>query len=193
MIGIDIQTSAIKLVQLKRARQTYRVLNMVEMSLTGMHPDEDKPAFWTAVTSALTNTVNAYGLRGMAVATAIPASLVRMLTVKLPPTLPDDAIQTYVLAEIDKELPGMQDALSIDYHVIKQTAGEKREVLCAIAREEHLSQYVNSINDAGLKVKIVDIDDHAEKRAATLDIALRKRLQHYSIACGLAMLDVPGW
>ncbi|MEW5702492.1 MAG: type IV pilus assembly protein PilM [Candidatus Zixiibacteriota bacterium] len=67
-----------------------------------------------------------------------------------------------ILLEADQRSPFDVDDVSMDYHILRTDPDRgKMEVLLVAARREFLSEYLHLVEDAGLKVSLVDTDAFA--------------------------------
>ncbi|VVC76661.1 hypothetical protein AQUSIP_19850 [Aquicella siphonis] len=169
LIGIDIQSSAIRIAQLKKIAGGYLVEQAGAADLPEGVMTDDRVRDWSCITEVLSKLVHTYGLRGLAAAVSLPVSLVRMQYVALPCGMPQAAIESEIHAQVQKDFPGMRDALCVDFKIGPESSAGDPDVFFVAARREYVTQYMNAVNAAGLNLKIVDIDIHALERV--LDMA----------------------
>jgi Tfp pilus assembly PilM family ATPase len=119
---------------------------------------------WGIVHSVLDDVVREAGWAGMAAAIQLPANLVRMQKMQIPYGMKNDAILDEIKLQVERDFRGMGGALSIDFHVDSCKEAGFSQVYFAVTRQEYVTQYVDCIHAAGLKVKMVDVDLYALKR-----------------------------
>lgn len=168
LIGIDIQPSALRLVQLRRTHQTYDVERVDSIDLPSAVFMEGKIHQWDVIVSALTDWVQRSKVAGMAAVIVLPANRVRMKSITLPAGLLKTAIEAEIYAILQRDFPGLNDALYMDY-VFKEAGNpDEEEIIFVAARQETVMEYVQCVNRSGLQTKIVDVDVYAIQRALGL-------------------------
>lgn len=164
---MDIQPHGLQIVQLQHQRRGYRIKHMISVGLPLSVFAEGKIKQWDVLSGELAEIVSAHGLNGMQVAIHVPAHLVRMQQVQMPLGMSDEEIEADIQRLLKRELPGMADALCIDFHVLSQQKGYINVHFTA-ARQEYISQYIECVQAAGLSVAVIDIDIYALARVVSL-------------------------
>ena len=165
LLGLDIQPDAIRLVQLKKIKQRLRIERVIMQDLPGDVFAEGKVRRWDALQAILSEVVSCHRLRDLPVAASLPANLVRMQKMQIPVGMKASAIENEIRAVIQHAQPGFSEALCIDFTVMPQNNSGYSTVLFAATRKEYLCQYAELIDQSGLKLKIIDVECHALKRA----------------------------
>ena len=163
---------------------------------------EEKITDWQKLNFCLAELVSEHRLNGMAAAISVPSTLVRMQTIHLPAGLSDADVEAEIYLHLQRDLPGMKDELHLDFTVLPQQAGFNDIFFVAI-RNEYNSQYIDCVQTAGLKVKIVDVDVLALERSLkcvlpftstdTNFILHSLNQDKFLLASGLAMRNAPPW
>lgn len=165
LVGLDVQPGGLRLVQVRKKRHAL----VLEQAAFSAWPQaifsEGKIKRWDVLESVLSPLVQALALTGLTAATHLPADKVRMQRMTLPNGLPQADIEKEIYAQVQRDLPGMTDALCLDFVLTPDKTSAYANVFFALAREEYVSQYVKCINACGLKLKILDIDIYAVTRA----------------------------
>jgi len=164
-IGLDIQPHGLRLVQLRKNRRGTQIERVIAADLPAAIFNDGKIEDWDALRETLTAVIRNAGLRNVAAAITLPASLVRMQHVRFPSGLTDKAVAAEVDAQVRRDLPGMAEVLRVDFSILPLAGSCDMNVFIAAARQAYLSRYVDCINAAGLRVKIVDVDIYALLRA----------------------------
>lgn len=177
LVGVDVQPDGVRIAQLKKSRQAYQAQHMAMSKLPQSVFYEGRITRWDILSVVLTELVQALRLEGLGAVISLPVNLVRMQELQVPSGLSETEITAEIHAEARRDLPGMTDALCIDYIELAQTNPAYTRVFFAAAREDYLAQYVQCINASGLKVKIADVDVYALKRV--IDFVLNQApIQH---------------
>ena len=169
-MGLDIQPDAIRLVKLKKIRHRYHVECIIVIDIPRDIFADGKIRQWSLLRDLLLEVIAANHLHGLPAAINLPSSLVRMQNIQLPYGLSDAEIMMEVDGYVRRDLPGMQEALCIDFSIKSHHDTGVMEVFFAATKEEYLLQYVDCVNATGLDVKVVDVDIHALHRAVSFDL-----------------------
>ncbi|OSZ62852.1 pilus assembly protein PilM [Hydrogenophaga sp. IBVHS2] len=169
MLGIDISTSSVKLVELSRNRSGELVLERCAMEPLerGWIVDGNIEKF-DEVADALRRLVRKSGSKTKQVALALPASAVITKKIILPGGLTDKELEAQVESEANQYIPFSLDEVSLDFCVIGPSATSvgDMEVLIAASRKEKVSDRQGLAEAAGLKPVVMDVESYASRLAA---------------------------
>jgi len=191
MIGIDISASSVKVLELSRTGDHYRVERyavepmpqnaMVEHSITEVEQ----------VAQAMSRAIKRSGSRLKHVALAVPGSHVISKVVVMPAGLSDREMQTQIEMEADRHIPYPLDEVNMDFFVLGPVGeGESAEtvnVLLAACRKEIVDDYVAVAEGAGLTPLVVDIETYAMENAYEL---ISRNMAGGGMEKTVAILDV---
>ncbi|MEI6316182.1 MAG: type IV pilus assembly protein PilM [bacterium] len=179
VVGIDIGTSSIKLVEIRKADgkaylETYSTLALGSYASTdvGAVTNLSDEILTKALTEAVTNgsvvTKNA--------ALSIPSSASLVFIVELPGNVAEKDLDAIVPVEARKYIPIPITEVALNYWVLPnhdasldtgvETKQDKTEVLVAAIRNEALSKYQSLAKAAGLEADVFEIEIFSEIRAA---------------------------
>lgn len=168
MFGLDISTSAIKLVELGRDSSGAYVLERfaTEPLEKGWIADGQFEKF-DEVAAALQRVVAKSGTRTRQVVMAMPQSSVITKKITLPAGLREEEMEQQVEAEANQYIPFSLDEVSLDFCVIGPSAASDGDVdvMIAAARKEKIEDRVGLAEKAGLKPVILDINSYASRLA----------------------------
>lgn len=169
MLGIDISTSSVKLVELSRNRSGELVLERCAMEPLerGWIVDGNIEKF-DEVADALRRLVRKSGSKTKQVALALPASAVITKKIILPGGLTDKELEAQVESEANQYIPFSLDEVSLDFCVIGPSATSvgDMEALIAASRKEKVSDRQGLAEAAGLKPVVMDVESYASRLAA---------------------------
>ncbi len=170
LLGLDISSSSVKLVELNRNAEGQIVLERCAMELLerGWVTDGNIENF-DQVADALRRLVRKSGSRTRNAALALPASAVITKKVILPAGLSEQELEVQVEAEANQYIPFSLDEVSLDFCVIgpsSASAGDI-EVLIAASRKEKVQDRQGLAEAAGLKPVVLDIESYASRAAAS--------------------------
>ncbi len=169
MLGIDVSSSSVKLVELDRNRSGDLVLVRcaIEPLERGWITDGNIEKF-DEVAEAVRRVVRKSGSRTKNVALALPASAVITKKIVLPGGLSDKELEVQVESEANQYIPFSLDEVSLDFCVVgpsNSSVGDV-EVLIAASRKEKVSDRQGLAEAAGLKAVIMDVESYASRTAA---------------------------
>ncbi|MES2425290.1 MAG: pilus assembly protein PilM [Pseudomonadota bacterium] len=169
LLGLDISSSSVKLVELGRNASGTLVLERcaIEPLERGWITDGNIEKF-DEVAEAVKRVVRKSGTRTRNVAMALPASAVITKKIILPGGLNEQELEVQVESEANQYIPFSLDDVSLDFCVIGPTPGTSGdiEVLIAASRKEKVQDLQGLAEAAGLKPTIVDVQPYASRLAA---------------------------
>jgi type IV pilus assembly protein PilM len=161
IIGLDIGSSSIKAVELKRSR------NGIEVAHLGVEPlgsdvvvDSmimDSPS----VSSAITKLFNDNGIKVCAVATSVSGHSVIVKPISIP-TRSEGELESEIKTEAAQHIPFDIDVVNIDYQVLSEDlSGPQMDIILVAVKKDKILNYTNVLNMAGKTPAVVDIDAFA--------------------------------
>ena len=168
LLGLDISSSSVKLVELSRDKAGNLVLDRcaIEPLERGWITDGNVENF-DEVAEAVRRLVKKSGTRTKNVAMALPASAVITKKIILPGGLSEQELEIQVEAEANQYIPFSLDEVSLDFCVVgpSATSDGDVEVLIAASRKEKVNDRQGLAEAAGLKPVVVDVESYAYRRA----------------------------
>lgn len=189
LLGLDISSTSVKLLELSRSGDKYRVESyaveplppnaVVEKNISDV--DGVGEAIKRVLARAKTNTKYA--------AVAVAGSAVITKTIEMDGALSDTEMESQINVEADQYIPYPLDEVAIDFEVIGPSPRNPSqvEVLLAACRRENVEMRESALAVAGLTAKVVDIEAHAMKRAFEL---IQRRLQGKPQDLVVAIIDI---
>ncbi len=170
LLGIDISTAAVKLLELSRTGTQYRVESYGVVPLPQDAVVEKTISKVEAIGNAIKTVAAHSGSKLKHAAVAVPASSVISKVITMPANLSDDDMEAQIELEADQYVPYALDEVSLDFEV--QGHNEKNpdmvDVLLVACRRENVEDRVAAVELAGLKVEIVDIESYALENSFAL-------------------------
>jgi len=174
-VGIDIGSSSIKIVEIKRKKgkvmlQTYGMISLgsyAEVDLgkvTNLPPEKIVEAVKEVLKQSAVSTTNA--------AFSLPVQSSLIFAVEIPPNVKESEIPSIVPNEARKYIPVPITEVSLDWFLIPQKessfeqssnpdvpiAPQKKEVLVVAIQNDALSKYKSIVNDVKLNVGFFEIE-----------------------------------
>jgi len=168
MIGLDISSSSVKLVELSQTNTGEYVLERFasEPFEKGWIADGQIEKF-DEVAEAVRKVVTKSGTRTKQVAMAMPQSAVITKKIMLPAGLREEEMELQVEAEANQYIPFSLDEVSLDFCVVgpSPTSAGDVEVMIAASRKDRVQDRQGLAESAGLKPAILDIESYASRLA----------------------------
>ena len=169
LLGLDISSSSVKLVELNRDKDGSLVLERcaIEPLEKGWITDGNVEKF-DEVAEAMRRVVKKSGTRTKNVAMALPASAVITKKIILPGGMSEAELEVQVETEANQYIPFSLDEVSLDFCVVgpSTTSSGDVEVLIAASRKEKVQDRQGLAEAAGLKPVILDVESYASRLAA---------------------------
>jgi len=170
VLGLDISSTTVKLLELSRSGERYRVESYGVASLPVDAVIEKNVNDIAGVAKAIVQVVNQSKTKVKFVSAAVAGSSVITKLVDMPEGLNDDAMEAQLAVEADQYIPYPLEEVAIDFEVQGPSLDTENydSVLIAACRRETIEARVEAIEEAGLEAKIVDVEAYAMERAFTL-------------------------
>ncbi|MGR8933936.1 MAG: pilus assembly protein PilM [Gammaproteobacteria bacterium] len=170
LLGIDISTSAVKLLELSKTGPRYRVESYAVAPVPRDVIVDKNIKNADLIADAIKIAVRQSGTRLKHACVAVAGSSVMTRTIAMPMSMSADDMEEQILIEADQYIPYALDEVRLDFEVQGQneTNPEMVNVLLAASRKEIVDDRVEVLAKAGLKAKIVDVEAFAMENAFTL-------------------------
>lgn len=188
LIGIDISSTAVKIVELSYQDARYRLESFYSESLPSNAVVEQSIVLDEAVGGAVNRAVQQSGSRSKLAAVAVSGSNVITKVVQMTADLSDDEMDFQVRTEADQYIPYPIDEVALDWQIVNTSKNSPHhvDVLLAACRSENVERRVDALDYAGLEAVAVDIEAFCVERAYRL---LGQQLNQ-SPAATVAIIDI---
>ena len=179
LIGLDISTSGIKIVELAEGgKDGLRLERCASEPLPRGAVVDGNIDNIEQVVDAVKNVLRKSGTRAKHVALGMPSASVITKKIILPGDLSEDEMELQVENEANQYIPFALDEVSLDFDVIgpAQNSMGDVEVLLAASRKEKVEDRVAVAEAAGLKPTVMDIESYAAR--AVIDRIMRRLPQN---------------
>ncbi len=170
MLGVDISSSAIKLLELSQRGDKYRVESYTVESLPPNSVAEKNITDVEAVGEAIKKALKRAGTRQKDVALAVAGSAVITKVVQMAADLTEEELESQIMLEADQYIPYSLDEVNLDFEVQgpNEASPDLMNVLLAASRSENVDVRVAAAELGGLNAKIVDVEAYAIENAFSL-------------------------
>lgn len=171
LIGVDISSSAVKMVELSSTgKGTYRLEGYSISPLPKDAVVDGNVMNLDMVVDTIKLAWKLLSSREKRTALALPSSAVISKKVMMQSGLREDDMEAQVEGEANQYIPFSLDEVNLDFQVLgpAPTNPDEVEVIIAAARKEKIEDRVAAAEGAGLKVTVMDVETYATEAAYSL-------------------------
>ena len=170
LIGVDISSTAVKLLQLSQTGGRYRVEHYAVEPLPLNAVVEKNIVEVDAVGEAIKRALARSGSKAKGAVAAVSGSAVITKTVPMPAELGDDEMEDQIQVDAAQYIPYPIEEVSLDFEVLGpvKDSPDMVQVLLAASRTENVDVRVAALEVAGLQAKVIDIEAFAMENAFRL-------------------------
>ncbi|MBB1060196.1 type IV pilus assembly protein PilM [Marilutibacter spongiae] len=170
LVGVDISSTAVKLLQLSRSGNRYRVDHYAVEPLPPNAVVEKNLVEVEAVGEAIKRAVARSGTRARHAAAAVAGSSVITKVIPMQADLDDDDMESAIELEAVNYVPYPIEEVNLDFEVLGPTPGtsETVQVLLAASRAENVEVRASALELGGLIPRVMDVEAFAVENAFAL-------------------------
>jgi len=170
LVGLDISSTAVKLLELGRSGGRYRVESYTVEPLPTNSVVEKSIADVEAVGEAIRRAVKRSGTKAKQAAVAVAGSAVITKVISMPASLGDDEMESQIQLEADQYIPYPLEEVNLDFEVLGESAknADRVDVLLAASRTENVDSRTSAVELGGLTAQVVDVEAFAMENAFTM-------------------------
>jgi type IV pilus assembly protein PilM len=183
LVAVDFHNNEISILQLTKKTHSHFLNKLKNVALPLGSIQAGKIHNPNLIQTELAKIVAELDLLGVAAAIALPTKIVITKKIKLPAGLNEEECEAEIISNLNQFFPGLTEQLSFDFTLVKTTPNVD-EILLTAVRKPDMQLYVDIVEQAGLEVKVVDVDAYALARAVShAQPALAK------VACCIIRID----
>src|SRR6266702_1714407 len=166
IIGIDIGSSSVKLVQLKDNKGSFQLLNAGIFPLPPEAIVDSTLMDSSAIAAAIKKLVGSLGIKIKDVACSISGNSVIIRKIVLA-AMPQEELEDQILWEAEQYIPFDINDVNMDFQILSPDNFDpsKMNVLLVASKKDIINDYVAVFNEAGLHLSVVDVDSFAVQNA----------------------------
>lgn len=170
VLGLDITSSSVKLIELSKSGNRYRVESYMVRPLPPNAVVEKNISDDQAVAETIRKVVAQARPRTLDAACAVAGSSVITKIIEMPAELNDQAMENQITLEADQYIPYPLEEVALDFQILgpSESSAGQVDVLLAACRQENVESRQRAIEEAGLRAKIIDVEVFALERAFKL-------------------------
>jgi type IV pilus assembly protein PilM len=161
IVGLDIGSSCIKAVELKKSRGEIEVAHIGVEPLASDIVVDSMIVDSGSVSSAISKIFNENSIKSKAVATSVSGHsvIVKKITI---PSMDDSDLAGSITSEAAQHIPFDIADVNVDYQILSDdTSGPQMDVLLVAVKKDKILNYTNVLSLAGKSPAVVDIDAFA--------------------------------
>lgn len=170
LVGIDIGSSSVKLVQLWPTKDGYQLLNAAIVPLPSEAIVDNSLMDTSAVADAVKNLVSSLGIKTKDAACSISgnAVIIRKITLQ---TMSSEELEDQIGWEAEQYIPFDIKDVHIDFQILGQDPIDpsKMQVLLVASKKDIINDYSAVFADAGMSLCVMDVDSFAVQNAFELN------------------------
>ena len=169
-IGLDISSSAVKLIQFSRGESGIRVEHFAIEPLSVGAVKDKAVVDSDVVATAIERAVRRSGAKAKNCAVSVSGSAVMTKTISLPADMSDVELESQIEIEADQYIPYSLDEVNRDFEVLgpSKRSADLVDVLLAACKSENIDLLTAAVEQAGLKTRVVDVEAYAIANAFVL-------------------------
>ena len=170
LVGLDISSTAVKLLQLTESNGRYRVEHYAVEPLPPNAVVEKNIVEVEAVAEAIRRAVARSGTKARHAAAAVSGSSVITKIIPMQGDLDQDGLEDQVQMEASNYIPYPIEEVSLDFEVLGPMPGnpEMVQVLLAASRTENVDVRQSALELGGITARVIDVEAFAMENAFKL-------------------------
>ena len=170
LLGLDISSTAVKLLELSQSGGRYRVESYAVEPLPQNAVSERNITDIDAVGNSVKKAVQRSGSKAKQAAVAVAGSAVITKVITMASSLSEDDMEVQIQLEADQYIPFPLEEVYLDFQILgpSEKNSDSVDVLLAASRSENVDGRVAALEVADLQPKVVDIEAYCMESAFSL-------------------------
>ena len=170
ILGLDISSTSVKLLELVKDGNNYRVQSLAVEPLPDNAVVEKNFQDVEAIGETIQKAVKRSGTKAKLAAVAVAGSAVITKIINMPANQSEKELEQQIQLEADQYIPYPLEEINLDFEVIGPTENnpESVDVLLAASRSENIETRSDALEIGGLKAKVVDVEAYTVENVAPL-------------------------
>ncbi len=166
IIGIDIGSSSVKLVQLKEQRGTYVLKNVGMLPLPAEAIVDNALMDTSSIVETIRSLAKSLGVKVKDGACSISGNAVIIRKISLP-EMSSEELEDQIQWEAEQYIPFDINDVFLDFQILgpDHMDTSKMQVLLVASKKDIINDYVAVFREAGLRLVVVDVDSFAVQNA----------------------------
>lgn len=189
LLGLDISSSAIKLLELSEHNNHFRVENYAVEPIPANSVVEKTIVDIETVGETIRRAVRRSGTKTTEAAVAVAGSAVITKEIAMPAALNDEELASQIEIEADQYIPYPLEEVALDFEILgtNKNNPDMVDILLAACRSENIDTRVAALELGGLTAKKVDVEAYALENATIL---ISSQLPEHGFGKTIAIADI---
>jgi len=166
VVGIDIGSSSVKVVQLKDNKGSLQLLNVGIFPLSPEAIVDNTLMDSASIAAVIKNLVASLGIKIKDVVCSISGNSVIIRKIVLP-AMPQEELEDQISWEAEQYIPFDINDVNMDFQILSPDSNDpsKMNVLLVASKKDIINDYVSVFSEAGMQLSVVDVDSFAVQNA----------------------------
>jgi len=166
IVGIDIGSSAVKLVQLRALKGGYQLQNVGILPLPAEAIVDNTLMDSSSIVETVKNLLSSLQVKAKEAACSISGNAVIIRKISLP-VMPAEELEDQIHWEAEQYIPFDINDVNVDFQILSPDEQDlsKMNVLLVASKKDVINDYLAVFAEAGLKLVVVDVDSFAVQNA----------------------------
>ncbi|MDD3294622.1 MAG: type IV pilus assembly protein PilM [Geobacteraceae bacterium] len=162
IVGIDIGSSSVKLVQLAEQKGTYHLVNVGILPLPSDAIVDNSLMDTTSIVETIKDLTKSLGTKAKEAVCSISGNSVIIRKISLP-AMTQEELEDQIAWEAEQYIPFDINDVNLDFEILESdlSSSGKMTILLVASKKEIINEYVAVFNEAGLKLVVIDVDSFA--------------------------------
>ncbi len=191
VVGLDIGSSCVKMIQLKQSKRGYSLQNLGVAPIPPEAIVDGAIMNSPAIVDAIQELMAAQGVkRGREVATSISGHSVIIKKINMPPMSRED-LEDSMQWEAEQYIPFDMSEVNLDVDILgTDEETEQMDVLLVAAKKDMINDYTSVITESGLTPVVMDVDAFALQNAFELSYGLSQDETVVLVNIGASVISI---
>jgi type IV pilus assembly protein PilM len=191
VIGLDIGTSSIKLIEIEESKGGYRLKNFGITTLPKDAIVNGSIVSHDAVVSSIQQILSNLKIKTKDVVASISGHPVIIKKITMP-LATDEELEDSIKFEAEQYIPFDLEEVNIDFQVlnVEEEKADQMNVMLVAAKKVMINDYTKVLTDAGLTPVILDIDVFALENAFEINYPIEEDLSAALIDVGASTINI---
>ncbi len=191
VLGIDIGSSSVKLVQLRQQKNSYVLQNIGLIPLPPEAIVDNALMDSSSIVETVKNLVKSLNIKEKEIVCSVSGNSVIIRKISLP-SMPPEELEDQIQWEAEQYIPFDINDVNIDFQMLAQDEHDatKMNVLLVASKKDIINDYVTVFNEAGLKLAIMDVDSFAVQNIFELNYVVDPEEVYALINIGASIMNI---
>ncbi|WP_129127702.1 type IV pilus biogenesis protein PilM [Geomonas oryzae] len=170
IVGVDIGSSAVKLVQLRPAKGGYHLVKIGILPLPAEAIVDNTLMDSSSIVETVRQLLTTLGVKAKEAACSISGNSVIIRKISLP-VMPVEELEDQIHWEAEQYIPFDINDVNVDFQILSPDEQDpsKMNVLLVASKKDIINDYLSVFAESGLKLVVVDVDSFAVQNSYELN------------------------